>query len=124
MTRHYGSQSMVSPLRTVLVKRPDAAFAVEDPLACHYSNRPDLAIAQQEHDALVNLLHQDGAEVLYHDEPQHNHADAIYTFDPAIVTDHGAIILSMGKPQRRGAEAAMARRIEDLGSPPLYTMHG
>ena len=76
MTRHYGSQSMVAPLRTVLVKRPDAAFAVEDPLAWHYSNRPDLAIAQQEHDALVNLLRQDGAEVLYHDEPQPNHADA------------------------------------------------
>lgn len=124
MTRHYGSQSMVAPLRTALVKRPDAAFAVEDPLAWHYSNRPDLAIAQQEHDALADLLRQGGAEVLYHDEPQPGHADAIYTFDPAIVTDHGAIILSMGKPQRRGEEAAMARRLEELGIPLLYTLHG
>ncbi len=124
MIRHYGSQSMVAPLRTVLVKRPDAAFAVEDPLAWHYSNRPDLAIAQQEHDALADLLRQGGAEVLYHDEPQPNHADAIYTFDPAIVTDHGTIILSMGKPQRRGEEAAMARRFEELGIPLLYTLHG
>ncbi len=124
MTRHYGSQSMVAPLHTVLVKRPDAAFAVEDSLAWHYSGRPDLAIAQQEHDALADLLRQGGAEVLYHDEPQPNHADAIYTFDPAIVTDHGAIILSMGKPQRRGEEAAMARRFEELGIPLLYTLHG
>jgi dimethylargininase len=124
MTRHYGSQSMVAPLRTVLVKRPDAAFAVEDPLAWHYTARPDLAIAQQEHDALADLLRQGGAEVLYHDEPQPNHADAIYTFDPAIVTDHGAIILSMGKPQRRGEEAAMARSFEELGIPLLYTLHG
>ncbi len=124
MTRHYGSQSMVAPLRTVLVKRPDAAFAVEDPQAWHYSSRPDLAIAQQEHDALVALLRQGGAEVLYHDEPQPGHADAIYTFDPAIVTDHGAVILSMGKRQRRGEEAAMARRFEKLGIPLLYTLHG
>ena len=52
------------------------------------------------------------------------HADAIYVFDPAIVTDHGAIILSMGKPERRGEEAAMARCLEALGVPILYTLHG
>lgn len=124
MTRHYGSQSMVAPLRTVLVKRPDDAFAVSDPVAWHYTARPELAKAQQEHDALVALLRQGGAEVVYHDEPQPDHADAIFAFDPAIVTDQGAIILSMGKPQRRGEEAAMARRFEQLGVPILYTLQG
>ena len=121
--RHYGAQSMVTPLRAVLVKRPDEAFAVNDPVAWHYAGRPDLAVAQQEHDALVALLCQGGAEVIYHDESQPGHADAIFTFDPAIVTDHGAIILSMGKSQRRGEEAAMARRLEELGVPLLYTLH-
>jgi dimethylargininase len=124
MIRHYGSQSMIAPLRTVLVKRPEEAFAVEDPLAWHYTARPDLAIAQQEHDALVALLRHAGAEVIYHDEPQPGRADAIFAFDPALVTDHGAIILSMGKAQRRGEEAAMARRFEELGVPLLYTLHG
>jgi N-dimethylarginine dimethylaminohydrolase len=124
MTRNYGSQSMVAPLRTVLVKRPEEAFAVSDTVTWHYTGRPDLSIAQQEHDALVALLRQGGAEVVYHNEPQPDHADAIFAFDPAIVTDHGAIILSMGKPQRRGEEAAMARRFEQLGVPILYTLHG
>ncbi len=124
MTRHYGSQSMIAPLRTVLVKRPEEAFAVEDPVAWHYTARPELAIAQQEHDALVALLRHAGAEVIYHDEPQPHRADAIFAFDPALVTDHGAIILSMGKAQRRGEEAAMARRFEKLGVPLLYTLHG
>ena len=31
MARNYGSQSMVAPLRTVLVKRPEQAFAVMTP---------------------------------------------------------------------------------------------
>jgi dimethylargininase len=124
MTRKYGSQSMVAPLRTVLVKRPEEAFAVSDLVAWHYTARPQLAIAQQEHNALVALLRQGGAEVIYHDEPQPEHADAIFTFDPALVTDQGAIILSMGKPQRRGEESAMARRFEQLGVPILYTLHG
>ncbi len=88
--RHYGAQSMVTPLRAVLVKRPDEAFAVNDPVAWHYAGRPDLAVAQQEHDALVALLCQGGAEVIYHDESQPGHADAIFTFDPAIVTDHAS----------------------------------
>jgi dimethylargininase len=124
VTRRYGSQSMIAPLKTVLVKRPEEAFAVEDPVVWHYTARPDLAIAWQEHDALASLLRQAGAEVIYHDEPQPEHADAIFTFDPAIVTDKGAIILSMGKPQRRGEEAVMARRFESLGVPIHYTLHG
>ena len=123
MKRHYGSQSMIGPLRIVMVRRPDESFAVDDPLVWHYTGRPDLKIAQQEHDGLVALLRQAGAEVIYHDEPQHERADAIFVFDPAIVTDHGAIMLSMGKAQRRGEEAAMAHRFESLGIPLLYTLH-
>jgi N-dimethylarginine dimethylaminohydrolase len=114
---------MIAPLRTVLVKRPEEAFAVSDPAAWHYTARPELEIAQQEHDALVASLRQGGVEVVYHDEPQPDRADAIFAFDPALVTDQGAIILSMGKPQRRGEEAAMARRFEQLGVPILYTLH-
>ncbi len=115
---------MIAPLRTVMVRRPDEAFAVDDPVMWHYTHRPDLELARQEHDTLVGLLRQAGAEVIYHDEPHPDRADAIFVFDPAIVTDNGAIILSMGKPQRRGEEAAMARRFEALGIPLLYTLHG
>jgi N-dimethylarginine dimethylaminohydrolase len=122
--RQYGSQSMIAPLRTIMVKRPEAAFAVDDPQAWHYTGRPNLAIAQQEHDALVALLQKAGAEVIYHDEPQPDHADAIFAFDPALVTDKGAIMLSMGKPQRRGEEAAMARRFTALGIPVLASLSG
>lgn len=122
--RQYGSQSMIAPLRTVMVKRPEAAFAVDDPQAWHYTGRPNLAIAQQEHDALVALLQKAGAEVIYHDEPQPDHADAIFAFDPALVTDKGAIMLSMGKPQRRGEEATMARRFTALGIPVLASLSG
>lgn len=124
MTKGYGSQSMIDPLRTVLLKRPDAAFAVDDAALWHYTARPDLLKAQQEHDALANLLRQGGAEVVYHDIPQPERADAIFVFDPALITDQGAVMLSMGKQLRRGEEAAMARRLEQLGIPILYTLHG
>ena len=124
MTRRYGCQDMVSPLRSVLVKRPDATFGSADPQAWHYTGRPNLSIAQQEHDALTDLLRKSGAEVIYHVEELPDHADAIFAFDPSLVTDAGAIILSMGKEKRRGEEAAMTRTYEKLGIPILATLYG
>jgi N-dimethylarginine dimethylaminohydrolase len=124
MKKAYGSQSMVAPLRRVLVRRPDAAFAVEDPERWHYTSRPNLAVAQQEHDALVGILRAAGVEVIAHDAPQPSHADSIFVFDPALLTDQGAVILRMGKELRRGEEEAMARRFAELGVPVIGRLHG
>ncbi len=124
MNKSYGSQSMIGPLRKVLVKRPHAAFGEADPARWHYVSQPDLEIARQEHDALAALLRQAGAEVLYLDAPQPDHADAIFVYDPVIITDAGAIMLRLGKDLRRGEEAPMARCLEALGVPLHYTLHG
>jgi len=120
--KEYGSQSMVDPLRRVLVRRPDDAFGNADPELWHYASRPNLDLAQAEHDALVATLRGAGCEVFFHDLPMPDHADAIFTHDPVIVTDEGAIILRMGKEQRRGEEAAIARTLEDLEVPILTTL--
>jgi N-dimethylarginine dimethylaminohydrolase len=120
----YGSQSMVAPLRRVIVRRPDEAFAVSDPGGWHYSAQPDLRLAQEEHDALVAVLRRAGAEVIYHDRAQPGRADAIFCHDPAIVTDRGAVILRMGKALRSGEETAMAGCLEAAGVPVLYRLHG
>lgn len=120
----YGSQSMVAPLRRVLVRRPDESFAVADPAAWHYTARPDLPAAQAEHDALVAILREHGAEVIYHEAPAPGRADAIFVHDPAIVTDAGAIILRMGKPLREGEEPAIAASLQSAGVPILARLGG
>lgn len=122
MNKSYGGQSMIAPLRRVLIKRPEAAFAVDDPVKWHYTSQPNLEIAQQEHDNLAAILRQAGVEVIYHDELQPKRADAIFVFDPVLITDQGAIILRMGKTLRRGEEVVMARRLEALNVSILYTM--
>ena len=115
---------MAGKLRRVLVKRPDEAFASADPARWHYTSRPDLDEARREHDALVEILHDAGAEVIDHPEPQPDRADAIYVFDPVLVTDRGAVILRMGKELRRGEEAALARRLQEIGVPILGRARG
>jgi N-dimethylarginine dimethylaminohydrolase len=124
MTTDFGGQNMYQPLRRVLVKRPDETFAVQDPDRWHYLASPDLEAARQEHDTLVETLRQSGAKVHYHDAPQPDRADAIYVYDPLLVTDQGAVVLSMGKDLRRGEEAALAQRLRDLGIPTLFSLEG
>jgi len=123
MNQDYGSQNMTGHLRRVIVRRPHPAFAVSDTVRWHYTGRPDLEIALKEHDRFVELLHQAGTEVIYHEEPQPKNADAIYVHDPALVTDKGAILLRMGKLLRRGEEEAMGRRFESLHIPIFYKLH-
>jgi len=120
----YGAQSMVAPLRRVLVRRPDAAFGTADPEAWHYAARPDLPAAEAEHDAFVAALREHGCEVIYAAEPQPDRADSIFVHDPALVTDAGALILAMGKPLRRGEERAIEADLARAGVPVLGRLEG
>lgn len=124
MSRTYGSQSMVGHLQAVLVRRPDDAFGNADPEQWHYAAPINLDTALQEHDAFVQTLQSHGCEVVYHDVPLHNHADAIFVHDPVIVGDQGAILLSMGKERRRGEEKAMRQTLERAGIPIHYALSG
>jgi N-dimethylarginine dimethylaminohydrolase len=124
MNQSYGSQSMIAPLRRVIVKRPDNAFGMADPLAWHYTDQPDLEKAQEEHDDFVKTLRRTGTDVIYHEVAQPERADSIYVHDPVIVTERGAIILQMGKRLREGEENAMAECLAGLGVPIHYRLHG
>jgi N-dimethylarginine dimethylaminohydrolase len=115
---------MVEPLRRVLIRPPDEAFGAADPDRWHYTARPDLGRARAEHDAMVGILRGVGCEVLVHDAPLSDHADAVFVHDPVIVTDAGAVVLRMGKALRRGEEAAAAAVLEALGVPVVAALEG
>jgi dimethylargininase len=102
MNQGYGAQNMVSRLRRVVMRRPDEAMAAADPGLWHYSSAIDLSDALAAHDAFADALREWDVEVLYHEEPLPGHADSVFVFDPALVTDSGAVLLRMGKEQRRG----------------------
>lgn len=122
--RRYGAQSMIAPLRRVVVRSPDAAFGAADPARWHYTARPDLARAAAEHAAFVALLAQSGTEVIHHEEPLEDRADALFVHDPVLVTERGAILLQMGKPLRRGEEEALGRTLERAGVPISFRLNG
>lgn len=124
MSKTFGTQNMVAPLQSVLVRRPDAAFGAADPQRWHYQSQPYLPLAQQEHDAFVNSLLASGVEVIYHEAPLLDHADAIFVRDPVLITDNGAVLLSMGKALREGEEEAIAATLVKMGVPIHYRLSG
>ncbi|MFI5262092.1 MAG: dimethylarginine dimethylaminohydrolase family protein [Candidatus Limnocylindrales bacterium] len=115
----FGAQSMVAPLRRALVKRPGAAFgrAFEDP-ALGFLHPVDLPRAQREHDRLVELLTALGVEVESLGV-ESDSADDVYTFDPLLVADHGAIALRSGRASRRVETPVLATWMTDHGIPTL-----
>lgn len=118
-SRPFGAESMVAPLREALVKRPGEAFgrAFED--RAHGFLRPvDLGRAQREHDAFRALLTRLGV-VVHELGVETASPDLVYTFDPAIVTARGAVLLRSGKANRRGEEEALAGFFATRGIPIL-----
>ena len=110
--RRFGAQSMSSPLLDVLVKRPGPAFgaAFDDP-AHGFLHPVDLDLAQREHDAFVETLAALGPRV-HVLETELRRPDLVYTFDPLLVTDRGAIPLRPGKPNR-APRAGRHRGVDD-----------
>lgn len=120
---------MVAPLRRVAVKRPKDAFrdaaAIEAQWkALNYTAPPDLGAAEEEFDAFVRALEESGAEVLGLPPDGRTGLDSIYTHDPGLVTDAGAVLFQTGKTARRGEGPAMADAFGAWGLPILGAIDG
>ncbi len=117
VTRAFGAQSMTAPLREVLVKRPGPAFgaAFEDP-AHGFIHPVDLALAQREHDRFVDVLGSLGPRV-HVLETELTSPDLVYTFDPLLISDRGAIALRAGKLNRLPESAAIEAWTTAAGIP-------
>ncbi len=67
----------------------------------------DLTRATDEHLAFRHELERAGARVLVGETPVPGNPDAIYAFDPVLITDRGVIALRPGKEGRRGEPNAV-----------------
>jgi dimethylargininase len=119
--RTFGGQTLVAPLRRVLVRAPDPP-ALARWREFGWLAEPDPAIAAEQHEALCELLRAAGAEVVYAGSDVGEDPDAVYVFDPVIVSDRGALLLRPGKRGRRGEPSAIAEDLRALGVPVAFEM--
>jgi N-dimethylarginine dimethylaminohydrolase len=111
-------QDQVSPLRKVYVRAPEPE-AMRRWREFGWRSAPDPARAAAEHEAFRGRLTNAGAEVVVGIAPAIGDPDAIYTYDPLLMSDAGAILLRPGKEARRGEPAVAAADLETAGVPVL-----
>lgn len=97
----FGGNSSTAPLRDVVVSPPGPAFgAAYESADLGFVHRVDLDTARREHEAFTDLLSRLGVTV-HELPPEPDLTEAVYTYDPLMITDAGAIPLRPGKPPRR-----------------------
>ncbi len=112
----YGCQSMTGALRRVLVRAPRAED-LHGWQKCGWRAEPDADAIAREHEAFCSLLEDAGVELVLAESGADGNPDAIYTYDPALVADEGALLLYPGKECRRAEVDAMAEDFERAGVP-------
>lgn len=83
----------------------------------------DVAAARHEHEAFCLLLEAAGAEVVVSEHDPGN-PDAIYTHDPVLVGEDGAVLLQAGKEGRRGEAEGVGAALEAAGVPVVSRLDG
>jgi N-dimethylarginine dimethylaminohydrolase len=94
----------------VLLRRPPADVSAWRSLG--WRARPDPAALAAEHEALCLVLEETGAEVAA--APPAG-LDAVYAYDPALMSDRGAVLLRPAKEARREEPGELRPALEQAG---------
>lgn len=115
----YGSQEMSANLSRVLMRRPGESLVRADPARWHYGPTFDGEKAVRQYREFAGLIERSGAEILWLEDAGDGLADAMFTHDPSLMSDHGAIILRMGKALRESETALHEAAYAKAGIPIL-----
>jgi len=108
-------QDQTSPLRRVYVRAPVPAD-LHAWAAYGWRSEPDASRAVAEHEAFRAELERAGATVETGSARTADDPDAIYAYDPVLMTDAGAILLRPGKGGRRGEPDGVGEDLIALGA--------
>src|SRR5919109_5359912 len=98
-TARFGAQSMIAPLRRAVVHMPGPEYDAESWHAYGLPGNPDRDAAVTEHSRFLDLLTERGVELEFLEE--HASIQCTATYDQALVTEAGAVVLESGRPERR-----------------------
>lgn len=119
MGKAYGSQSMAGTLQRVLMRSAASAMRHAKAPEWHYGPGFDPHKAAAQHEVLTRLVAASGAEIEWLTDADDGLADSVFTHDPSLMTDHGAVILAMGKALRRPEPGLHEAAYKRMGVPIL-----
>jgi dimethylargininase len=117
--RAFGGHSMSTQLRSVMVRRPAEPLSPEDWRPFGYTHPIQHFETVRQHEAFCALLAEDGIEVVSAGPDPNGRLDAIFAYDPSLMTNNGAILLRMGKALRQEESGFHEQTYRELGIPIL-----
>jgi N-dimethylarginine dimethylaminohydrolase len=116
------------PLLDVVVKHARDAFGSRERIAAewralNFLSPPDLARAEAEYDAFLDLVRRSGAVVRELPDVAGVGLDAIYARDASVVTPSGMVLCRMGKALRAHEPDAQAAAFRDWTIPIAGAIH-
>jgi dimethylargininase len=121
---NFGCQSMSLPLKRVLMRTPKNSLLNADPKQWHYGPTFNGAKALEQYQVFRSLVEACGTEIIDIEDHDDGLADSMFTHDPSLMSDHGAIILNMGKPLRKAEPALHEKAYREAGIPILGRVQG
>ena len=100
----FGVSSMTNRLATVGMLKPMKALKTADPKKWHYGNSFDPAKIDNNYSSFTKILTDLDVKILWMNPKKNEIADSVFTYDASFMTPKGAILLSPGKPLRKGEE--------------------
>ena len=100
----FGVSSMISNLKTVGMLKPMEALRTANPKKWHYGQSFDPTKIDSNYLSFEKILAALDVEILWMTPENNKIADSVFTYDASFMTQKGAILLSPGKPLRKGEE--------------------
>lgn len=115
---------MVEKIKFVVLKHPRHSHGDQQQIDAQwrqlfYLERPDYRRVLDEYAAFIALLEHFELEIGFLSSHAETGLDSIYTHDPLVVSNRGAILCNMGKAARTGETEAWADYLQQIGAPIL-----
>lgn len=117
-------QSEITKIESVLVKHLRDAWLNQEHIdfwwrKLNYPECPDFKKAEAEYEHFIGLLQELIPAVYELPRSEKVSPDSLYPRDPVVITKKGAILLNMGKQQRRSEAEAIGAYLKKMGIPIL-----
>ena len=115
----FGAQNMVGTLRKVLMKKPQKFMSEVDLKRWHYGSSLNQKKIDENYNEFYNIIEKSGTEIieLKIKDQKEELCDSVFTHDPSLVIDSGAIILNMGKKLRKKETQKHAELYQSINIP-------
>ena len=121
---NFGCQNMVDPLCKVLIKHPRDAYQNQTTVnhqstQLNYTGVPNFEKALADYESFKDLLESSGADVHFLPGDESTFLDSIYTHDPCIISNGGAILCAMREKERLSEPGTMEAYFKSINIPIL-----